>query len=112
MIAAGVRVFFETLAHDPAMATVILIEAVGVSPAVEEARHAARMEFTGVIEKQLRASGVWKGHRTEELRLVSMATMAALAEAVEDLVATESFDRREAMVGVLTRYAQRALTPP
>jgi AcrR family transcriptional regulator len=111
-VAAGVRVFVETLAQDPAMAKLILIEAVGVSPAVEDARHAARMEFAAVIEKELRATGLWKGRPKQDLRLIAMATMAGLAEAVEYLVATEAYDDREAMIGVLTGYAQRALAPP
>jgi AcrR family transcriptional regulator len=111
-VAAGVRVFVETLAQDPAMAKLILIEAVGVSPAVEDARHAVRMEFASVIEKELRATGLWKGRPSGELRLIAMATMAGLAEAVEYLVATEAYDDREAMIETLTAYAQRALAPP
>ena len=110
-IGPAVHALVETLARDPAMAKVILVDAVGVSPGVEAARHAARLEFAHVIEEQLRASGAWERHSTEELRLMSMATMAAVAEAVEYLVATDGFGKWEAVAETLTRYAQRALTP-
>lgn len=110
-VAAGIEAFVEVLAGDPALARVLLIEAVGVSPSVEAARHAVRMEFADVIEKELRRSGLWKGHSSEELQIIAMATMAGVAEAVEHLVVTDAFDRREQLIRTLTRYAQRALAP-
>jgi AcrR family transcriptional regulator len=110
-IGPAVHALVETLANDPAMAKVILVEAVGVSPGVEAARHAARLDFARVIEEQLRASGAWDDHSPEELRLMSMATMAAVAEGVEYLVATDGFGDWQAVAETLTRYAQRALTP-
>jgi hypothetical protein len=110
-IGPAVHALVETLAADPPMAKVVLVEAVGVSPELEAARHAARLEFARVIEEQLRASGAWEGYSTEELRLMSMSTMAAVAEGVEYLVATDGFGQWEPVAETLTRYAQRALTP-
>ncbi len=52
-IRAEIAVLARSFAADPAMARVLLIEAVGATPAVERARSAARQAAADVIEAQL-----------------------------------------------------------
>lgn len=110
-VRAGVERFVAALASDPAMAQVVLIEAVGAGPALEQARAEARQLFAGVIEAQLRTVPFWQEKPAEEAQLAAMATMAAIAEPVSHLVATGRLSEWRNLVEPLSRYALRALGP-
>jgi AcrR family transcriptional regulator len=110
-IRLGVRGIVEGLASEPATARVVLVEAVGASPAIEDARIRARAQFARLLEQELRRYPGWIGHSPAEIELTALATMAAVAEAVADLVAHGRADRWETLVEPLTRFAIRALTP-
>lgn len=110
-VRVGVERFVAALASDPAMAQVVLIEAVGAGPAIEAARAQARGLFAQVIETQLSAVPFWQEKPVEEAQLAAMATMAALAEPVSHLVATKRLDEWRELVEPLARYALRALGP-
>jgi AcrR family transcriptional regulator len=109
-VRAGAQVFVETLASDPEMAQVILVEAVGASERVEQARARVRGLFTALIAGQLTEIDLWRD-RPEEAQLAAMATMAAMAELVSHLVATGRLDEWRSLVEPLERYALRALGP-
>jgi AcrR family transcriptional regulator len=110
-VRAGVERFVETLASDPAMAQVVLIEAVGAGEKVEQARTRARGLFTEVIESQLRDVPFWRERPAQEAQVAAMATMAAIAEPVSHLVATGELDQWRSLTEPLARYALRALGP-
>jgi AcrR family transcriptional regulator len=110
-IRLGVRGIVEGLASDPATARVVLVEAVGASAAIEDARIKARAQFARLLAAELRRYPGWAGHSKAEIELTALATMAAVAEAVADLVARGRADRWEALIEPLTRFAMRALTP-
>lgn len=110
-IKAGVRAIVEGLASDPALARVVLIESVGATPAVEEARLAARLGFARLLEAEVRGYPGWQGRPSEEVELVAVATMAAVAESVVHLVAAGRAADWPQIVDPLARYALRALTP-
>lgn len=109
-VRVGAETFIATLASDPEMAQVILIEAVGASERVEQARARVRSLFTELIADQLSDVPHWK-ERPDEAHLAAMATMAAMAELVSHLVATGRLDEWEGLVEPLARYALRALGP-
>jgi AcrR family transcriptional regulator len=100
-IRLGVRGIVGSLAADPAMARVVLVEAVGASPRIERERLDARARFAG-----------WRRRSRREVELIALATMAALAEPVSVLVARGGAGDWEEMVEPLTGFALRALTPP
>lgn len=110
-IRLGISGIVEGLASDPAMARVVLVEAVGAAPAVEEARREARRRFSSLLAAELRRYPGWAGRPAAEIDLTALATMAAVAESVADLVARGQADRWPKLLGPLTRYAMRALTP-
>lgn len=107
----GVRGIVEGLASEPATARVVLVEAVGASPAIEDARVRARAQFARLLEQELRRSPGWVGRPAAEIELTALATMAAVAEAVADLVARGRAERWERLIEPLTGFAMRALTP-
>ncbi|MDX6665288.1 MAG: hypothetical protein QOG68_1494, partial [Solirubrobacteraceae bacterium] len=108
----GVHTLVAALADDPAMARVILVEAVGATPEIERARQAARAGFSALIKGEMRRFEGWQGASDEEISIVALATMAAVAETVSHLVATDGLKDPGAAAGHLAAYALRALTPP
>lgn len=110
-VRVGVERFVETLARDPQMAQVVLIEAVGAGERVEQARAEARSMFTRLIARELRDVPHWRQRSADEAQLAAMATMAAIAEPVSHLVATGRLREWRALVEPLARYALRALGP-
>ncbi|MFZ0042643.1 MAG: TetR/AcrR family transcriptional regulator [Solirubrobacteraceae bacterium] len=107
-IRAEITVLAESFAADPAMARVLLIEAVGATPEVERARAAARQAAADVIEMQLRDYPAWR-ERPEERAVVALTTMAAIAESLSHLIATDRIDEWPAVVGPVTDYVARGL---
>jgi AcrR family transcriptional regulator len=111
-IRLGVRGIVGSLAADPAMARVVLVEAVGASPRIERERLDARARFAGLLAAEMRRYGGWRRRPRREVELIALATMAALAEPVSVLVARGGAGDWEEMVEPLTGFALRALTPP
>ena len=101
-----------TFAADPAMAQVMLVEAVGATSAIEQARTAARTAFATLLEQEMRRFPGWQGFDDEEVSLAAIGTMAAIAEAVTHLVATGRLGDWERAVDPMRRFALRALAPP
>jgi AcrR family transcriptional regulator len=111
-IRLGVRGIVGALADDPAMARVVLVEAVGASPRIEHERREARARFAGLLAAEMRRYGGWRRRPRREVELIALATMAALAEPVSVLVARDRASGWQEMVEPLTSFALRALTPP
>jgi hypothetical protein len=110
-IRSGVRAVVGSLAGDPAMARIVLIEAVGATPAVERARAQARLAFARLLEAEVRDYEPWRHRSSAEIELVAIATVAAISESVSHLVATDRTGEWRKLVAPLTRYVLRALTP-
>jgi AcrR family transcriptional regulator len=107
----GVEGIVASLASDPETATVVLIEAVGATPRVELARREARDRFARLLAAEMRRGGGWRKSSQAEIELTSRAVIAAIAEAVADLVVSgKTSDWRE-IVPPLTAFVVRALTP-
>lgn len=107
-IRAEIDVLGRSFADDQAMARVLLIEAVGATPAVERARSAARQAAADVIEAQLREYPVW-AERDAERAVVALTTMAAIAESFSHLIATGRIDEWPSIVGPVADYVARGL---
>jgi AcrR family transcriptional regulator len=110
-IRSAVRAVVGSLAGDPAMARIVLIEAVGATPAVERARAQSRMAFARLLEAEVRDYEPWRHRSSAEIELVAIATLAAISESVSHLVATNRTSEWRKLVAPLTRYVLRALTP-
>lgn len=110
-VRTAIERFLETLASDPAMAQIVLIEAVGAGERVEEARTQVRRMFAAGIETQLREVPFWRERPAHESEIAGMATMAAITEPLVHLVATGRLDEWRTLTGPLTRYFLRALGP-
>jgi AcrR family transcriptional regulator len=110
-IRSAVRAFVGSLAGDPAMARIVLIEAVGATPAVERARAQARIAFARLLEAEVRGYEPWRHRSSAEIELVAIATLAAISESVSHLVATNRTNEWRKLVAPLTRYVLRALAP-
>jgi AcrR family transcriptional regulator len=110
-IRSAVRAFVGSLAGDPAMARIVLIESVGATPAVERARAQARVAFARLLESEVRDYEPWRHRSSAEIELVAIATLAAISESVSHLVATNRTNEWRKLVAPLTRYVLRALTP-
>ncbi len=108
-VRAEVRVVAAALAADPAMARILLIEIVGATPAAEQARAHARNAAARVIEQQLEGYDYWRERSSHERHIASLAAMAAISEAISDLVATDRLDRWQELVDPLSEFVARGL---
>jgi AcrR family transcriptional regulator len=100
----AVRTLAGTLAADPPMARVLLIEAVGATPATEAARAEARQALAAAGERQLEAYGQWRRRSAREREIVSLASMAAIAELISQLVATDRLGEWESVVEPVSEF--------
>lgn len=107
-IRAEIAVLAERFAADPAMARVILIEAVGATPAVERVRSEARQAAADLIEAQLREYPVWRD-RPEERAVVALTTMAAIAESLSHLIATGRIEQWPSIIEPVSAFVARGL---
>lgn len=107
-IRAEIEVLATQFAADPAMARVLLIEAVGATPAVESVRVEARQAAADMIEAQLREYPEWR-EDAHERQVVAMTSMAAIAESLSHLVATGQLDDWPSIVEPVSRYVSRGL---
>jgi AcrR family transcriptional regulator len=108
----GVRAFVALLAADAKMSRVTLLDAVGATPLAEQARLEVRERFATIIEDFLHQSGLWQDRPEIEVRLVAIATMAGVGQAVSYLIATDRLAEWQEAVAPLAAYAIRALIPP
>lgn len=77
---AGLAAFVGYLTDDPRRARVVLIEVVGVSPAMEERRHAVLRAFADIV------AATWAAHRDEPLTRRQNSTAVALVGGVNHLL--------------------------
>jgi AcrR family transcriptional regulator len=77
---AGLRAFIGFLTDDPRRARVVLIEVVGVSPAMEQKRHGVLADFADLV------LAVWAVSRTEPLTEREQLTAVALVGGVNHLL--------------------------
>jgi AcrR family transcriptional regulator len=110
-VRAEVRALVATLAADPAMARVLLIESVGATPMLESGRAEARQAFASVIEAQLHDYDHWRNRSARDREIVSLASMAAIAELISHLVATNRLDEWQDVVDPVADYVTRGLMP-
>jgi AcrR family transcriptional regulator len=89
LVRQTVRTLAGTLAADPPMARVLLIEAVGATPAGE---------------RQLEGYEQWRGRSAREREIVSLASMAAIAELISQLVATDRLGEWESVVDPVSEF--------
>ena len=101
-IRLGISGIVEGLASEPTMARVVLVEAVGATPAVEDARRAARRRFAGLLAAELRRYPGWANRSAAEIDVIALATMAAVAESVADLVVRGRADRWQELLEPLS----------
>jgi AcrR family transcriptional regulator len=112
-VRAGIASLVFDFANGEEAARVVLVESVGATPALEEARIEARARFAKLIADQLAQVPGWKERTPSERQLVAVATMGAVAEAATHGLVAGSLQReRRKVVEQLTAYALRALTPP
>jgi hypothetical protein len=91
------------------MARVLLIEAVGATPLLETARSEARRALAAAGEGQLSGYEQWRGRSAREREIVSLASMAAIAELVSQLVATDRLGEWESDVEAVSEFVLRGL---
>ncbi|MBF6448320.1 MULTISPECIES: TetR/AcrR family transcriptional regulator [Nocardia] len=77
---AGLQTFIGNLTEDRRLARVALIEAVGVSPAMEERRHEVLREFAEIV------TAAWAATRAEPLSLEQHSAAVALVGGVNHLL--------------------------
>ncbi|MEB3031376.1 TetR/AcrR family transcriptional regulator [[Mycobacterium] nativiensis] len=77
---AGLRAFIGYLTDDPRRARTVLVEVVGVSPAMEQRRHGVLAGFADLIV------AVWAASRSEPLTQRERLTAVALVGAVNHLL--------------------------
>ncbi|AHH21699.1 putative transcriptional regulator, TetR family [Nocardia nova SH22a] len=77
---AGLSAFIGYLTEDPRRARVVLIEVVGVSPDMEERRHAVLRDFAEIV------ATTWAATRTEPLTTKQHSTAVALVGGVNHLL--------------------------
>jgi AcrR family transcriptional regulator len=112
LIRAEVRAVLAAYAEDPAMARILLIEIVGATPAAERAHVRARSVAAGIIQARLEEYPFWGRRSVGHRRIASLATMAAIGEALSDLVATGRVGEWETLVGPISEFIGRALIEP
>jgi AcrR family transcriptional regulator len=108
-IRAEVHSVASALAADPAMARVLLIAIVGATPAAEQARVRARHAAARLIEGQLESYDYWQKRSKQERIIASLAAMAAIGEAISDLVATYRLALWPELLDPLSEFVARGL---
>ncbi len=108
-VRAEVHAVAAALAADPAMARIVLIEIVGATPAAERARTRARHAAASVIERQLEGYDYWRERPRRDRHLASLAAMAAIGEAISDLVATDRIDEWQQLVDPVSEFVALGL---
>jgi AcrR family transcriptional regulator len=108
---AGISTFVTDCAANRATARILLVESVGISPAIEERRRALHRRFAELIRAQAeaaRASGT--PATTVDLDVLAFALVGAVNEAVVHLLDNGMSDPAP-VVEALGHLASRALLP-
>ena len=108
---AGIATFVTSCAGAQATARILLVESVGISPAIEEVRRALHARFAEMIRAQAEAASA-QGARTAtvDLEVIAYALVGAVNEAVLRLLETGRDDPAP-VVEALGHLASRALLP-
>jgi AcrR family transcriptional regulator len=105
---AGIATFVTDCAGNRATARILLVESVGMSPAIEERRRALHARFAEMIRGQAEAARTPK--TTIDLEVIAYALVGAVNEAVVRLLETGRSDPQP-VVDALGHLAARALQP-
>jgi AcrR family transcriptional regulator len=104
---SGIATFVSDCAANRATARILLVESVGMSPAIEAARRALHARFAEMIQAQAHAQ---RSAQALDLEVVAYALVGAVNEAVVHLLETGGDDPRPT-IDVLGHLAARALQP-
>lgn len=108
---AGITTFVADCARNQATARILLLESVGISPAIEERRQALHRRFAGLIKAEAEAARAAGTPATSvDLDVLSFALVGAINEAVVHLLADGSGDPAP-VIEALGHLAGRALLP-
>jgi AcrR family transcriptional regulator len=108
---AGISTFVTDCAVNRATARILLVESVGISPAIEERRRALHRRFAGLIRAQAEAARAAGTPATPlDLEVLAFALVGAVNEAVVHLLDSGTSDPAP-VVEALGHLAGRALLP-
>jgi AcrR family transcriptional regulator len=105
----GIATFVTRCAAARATARILLVESVGISPAIEETRRALHARFAEMILAQARAR-LQPPQAHLDLEVIAYALVGAVNEAVVRLLETHRTDPQP-VVDALDHLAARALQP-
>jgi AcrR family transcriptional regulator len=106
---SAIATFVTGCAANRATARILLVESVGMSPAIEETRRALHAGFAEMILAQARAQGS-EAPPVVDLEVIAYALVGAVNEAVVRLLETGASDPQP-VVDALGHLASRALQP-
>ena len=104
----GIATFVAGCAESRATARILLVESVGISPAIEETRRRLHARFAEMILAQARARFHAKSMQALDLEVIAYALVGAVNEAVVRLLETGRDDPAP-VVDALDHLAARAL---
>jgi AcrR family transcriptional regulator len=108
---AGITTFVTDCAQHQAIARILLVESVGISPAIEERRQALHRRFAGLIKVEAEAARAAGTPATSvDLDVLSFALVGAINEAVVHLLDNGGGDPAP-VIEALGHLAGRALLP-
>jgi AcrR family transcriptional regulator len=108
---AGITTFVADCARNRATARILLVESVGISPAIEERRRAMHARFAELIRVQAEAARAAGTPATGvDLEVLAFALVGAVNEAVVHLLETGGADPAP-VLEALGHLAARALLP-
>ncbi len=108
---AGITTFVTDCAANQATARILLVESVGISPAIEERRRALHRRFAELIRAQAEAArAAGTPATTVDLDVLAFALVGAVNEAVVHLLDSGRSDPAP-VVAALGLLASRALLP-
>jgi len=108
---AGITTFVADCARNRATARILLVESVGISPAIEERRRAMHARFAELIRAQAEAARAAGTPATGvDLEVLAFALVGAVNEAVVHLLETGGTDPAP-VLEALGHLAARALLP-
>jgi AcrR family transcriptional regulator len=108
---AGITTFVTDCALNRATARILLVESVGISPAIEERRRAVHARFAEMIRVQAEAArAAGEPAANVDLEVLAFALVGAVNEAVVHLLESPGADA-EPVLQALGHLAGRALQP-
>jgi AcrR family transcriptional regulator len=108
---AGITTFITDCARNRTTARILLVESVGISPAIEERRRALHARFADMIRAQAEAAQAAGTPAAKvDLEVLAFALVGAVNEAVVHLLETPGADAQP-VLEALGHLAGRALQP-